>query len=101
MLNTIRFAEGTWRGGLDVGYRVMFGGGRAEHGSPSRPRDLQLPLRQRCGRGLPVHAVHLEPGAAQHWREGFGPAAQDQGALFLIERRKALPLTDPAASPRT
>ena len=27
MLNTIRFAEGTWRGGLDVGYRVMFGGG--------------------------------------------------------------------------
>ena len=27
MLNTIRFAEGTWKGGLDVGYRVMFGGG--------------------------------------------------------------------------
>ena len=26
MLNTIRFAEGTWKGGLDVGYRVMFGG---------------------------------------------------------------------------
>ena len=25
MLNTIRFAEGTWKGGLDVGYRVMFG----------------------------------------------------------------------------
>ena len=23
MLNTIRFAEGTWKGGLDVGYRVM------------------------------------------------------------------------------
>ncbi|MEB3254353.1 MAG: endolysin, partial [Synechococcus sp.] len=27
LLNTIRFAEGTWKGGLDVGYRVMFGGG--------------------------------------------------------------------------
>ena len=27
MLNTIRFAEGTWKGGLDLGYRVMFGGG--------------------------------------------------------------------------
>jgi hypothetical protein len=27
MLNTIRFAEGTWKGGFDVGYRVMFGGG--------------------------------------------------------------------------
>ena len=27
MLNTIRFAEGTWKGGLGVGYRVMFGGG--------------------------------------------------------------------------
>ena len=27
LLNTIRFAEGTWKGGADVGYRVMFGGG--------------------------------------------------------------------------
>ena len=27
LLNTIRFAEGTWKGGFDVGYRVMFGGG--------------------------------------------------------------------------
>ncbi|MDA7677233.1 endolysin, partial [bacterium] len=26
LLNTIRFAEGTWKNGLDVGYRVMFGG---------------------------------------------------------------------------
>ena len=25
---------------------------------------------------------------------GFGPEAQDQGALFLIQRRKALGLTD-------
>ena len=27
LLNTIRFAEGTWKGGADVGYRVMFSGG--------------------------------------------------------------------------
>ena len=27
LLNTIRFAEGTWKNGHDLGYRVMFGGG--------------------------------------------------------------------------
>ena len=27
LLNTIRFAEGTWKNGLDIGCRVMFGGG--------------------------------------------------------------------------
>ena len=27
LLNTIRYAEGTWAGGDDIGYRIMFGGG--------------------------------------------------------------------------
>ena len=27
LLNTIRFAEGTWADGDDIGYRIMFGGG--------------------------------------------------------------------------
>ena len=27
LLNTIRYAEGTWADGDDVGYRIMFGGG--------------------------------------------------------------------------
>ena len=27
LLNTIRYAEGTWKEGTDLGYRVMFGGG--------------------------------------------------------------------------
>ena len=31
---------------------------------------------------------------------GFGPEAQDQGALFLIQRRKALASPMPARSPR-
>ena len=26
LLNTIRFAEGTWKKGSDVGYRVLYGG---------------------------------------------------------------------------
>ncbi|MFM8660842.1 MAG: hypothetical protein ACKOCI_05775, partial [Cyanobium sp.] len=26
LLNTIRYAEGTWANGQDVGYRIMFGG---------------------------------------------------------------------------
>ena len=28
LLNTIRYAEGTWANGDDVGYRILFGGGK-------------------------------------------------------------------------
>jgi hypothetical protein len=28
LLNTIRYAEGTWIGGSQEGYRMLFGGGR-------------------------------------------------------------------------
>lgn len=30
MLNTIRYAEGTWGTGCNEGYRTIYGGGRAE-----------------------------------------------------------------------
>ena len=28
LLNTIRYAEGTWKDGEDKGYRIMYGGGQ-------------------------------------------------------------------------
>jgi len=95
MLNTIRFAEGTWRGGLDVGYRVMFGGGLMPNMDRHPDRVIYSSRYASAAAGayqfMPFtwNLVQRSIGVS-----GFGPAAQDQGALFLIERRKALPLTD-------
>ncbi|QNG26658.1 glycoside hydrolase family 104 protein [Synechococcus sp. HK01-R] len=95
LLNTIRFAEGTWKGGRDLGYRVMFGGG------------LMASLDRHPNRV--IYSSRYASAAAGAYQfmpftwdlvkrsigvQGFGPEAQDQGALFLIQRRKALPLTD-------
>ena len=30
LLNTIRYAEGTWKNGRDLGYRILYGGGQFE-----------------------------------------------------------------------
>ena len=95
MLNTIRFAEGTWKGGLDVGYRVMFGGGLM----PSLDRHPNRVIYSSRYASAAAGAYQFMPFTWNLVRRsigvsGFGPAAQDQGALFLIERRKALPLTD-------
>jgi len=95
LLNTIRFAEGTWKNGDDLGYRVMFGGG------------LMASLNQHPNRV--IYSSRYASAAAGAYQfmpftwdmvrtslglRGFGPEAQDQGALYLIQRRKALGLTD-------
>ena len=95
LLNTIRFAEGTWKGGLDVGYRVMFGGSLM----PSLDRHPNRVIYSSRYASAAAGAYQFMPFT---WNlvqrsigvRGFGPEAQDQGALFLIQRRKALSLTD-------
>lgn len=95
MLNTIRFAEGTWKGGLDLGYRVMFGGGlmRSMDRHPNRVIYSSRYASAAAGayQFMPFtwDLVKRSLGV-----RGFGPEVQDQGALFLIQRRKALALTD-------
>ena len=95
MLNTIRFAEGTWRGGLDEGYRVMFGGGLM----PSfdrHPNRMNYTSRNSSAAAGAYQFMPFTWNLIQRniGVRGFGPEAQDQGALFLIQRRKALALTD-------
>ena len=100
MLSTIRFAEGTWKGGLDVGYRVMFGGGLM----PSLDRHPNRVIYRSRYASAAAGAYQFMPFT---WNlvqrsigvRGFGPEAQDQGALFLIQRRKALSLTDADTHP--
>jgi muramidase (phage lysozyme) len=90
LLNTIRYAEGTWVGGSDDGYRVIYGGGRVER----LDRHPEITVRRTY--------VSAAAGAYQFlpatWREAsrrlglpdFGPRSQDQAALYLMEKRGAL-----------
>ena len=90
LLNTIRYAEGTWIGGREEGYRVIYGGGRVER----LDRHPEITVRRRY--------VSAAAGAYQFlpatWREAssrlslpdFGPRSQDQAALHLIQKRGAL-----------
>ena len=95
LLNTIRFAEGTWARGEDIGYRIMFGGGLMA--SLERHPD-----RVNYSGGYASAAAGAYQFMPFTWArasralqlQGFGPQVQDQAALFLVERRGALALAD-------
>jgi muramidase (phage lysozyme) len=94
LLNTIRYAEGTWLGGSREGYRVLYGGGRFD----GYARHPEVVVRRRyvsaaagAYQFLPRtwHAAARDLGLPD-----FGPASQDQAALHLVERRGALTTFD-------
>ena len=95
LLNTIRYAEGTWKEGHPVGYRVMFGGSYM----PSLERH---PNRVNYTSGYASAAAGAYQFMPFTWSmasralglQDFRPDSQDQAALFLIERRGALSLVD-------
>jgi muramidase (phage lysozyme) len=95
LLNTIRFAEGTWARGEDIGYRIMFGGGLMPHLE-------RHPDQVNYSGGYASAAAGAYQFMPFTWTrasralqlDGFGPHVQDQAALFLIERRGALSLAD-------
>ncbi len=94
LLNTIRYAEGTWIGGREEGYRVIYGGGLVDR----LDRHPEITVRRRY--------VSAAAGAYQFlpatWRAAsirlglrdFGPRSQDQAALHLIAQRGALTTFD-------
>lgn len=90
LLNTIRYAEGTWAGGSSEGYRILYGGGRFE----SLERHPEIVVRKRYVSAA-AGAYQFLPGT---WREAakrlgladFKPPSQDQAALYLVEKRGAL-----------
>jgi muramidase (phage lysozyme) len=93
LLNTIRFAEGTWKQGHE-GYRTLYGGGRFS--SLERHPDVVVVKRYRSAA---AGAYQFLPGT---WREAatklqldsFKPAQQDQAALYLVDRRGVLDQID-------
>ena len=95
LLNTIRFAEGTWANGHDVGYRVMFGGSLM----PSLDRHPNRVMYTARYASAAAGAYQFMPFTWSMVTRAMGmtdfrPEAQDQAALFLVQRRGALHLAD-------
>jgi muramidase (phage lysozyme) len=95
LLNTIRYAEGTWANGHDVGYRVMFGGSLM----PSLERHPDRVMYSSRYASAAAGAYQFMPPTWEMVTRKLGltrfdPDSQDQGALFLIQRRGALHLAD-------
>lgn len=93
LLNTIRFAEGTWKQG-HAGYRTLYGGGRFS----SLERHPEVVVVKRYASAA-AGAYQFLPGtwreaAAKLQLESFKPADQDQAALYLVDRRGVLSQID-------
>lgn len=95
LLNTIRFAEGTWANGDEIGYRIMFGGGLMPHLERHPDRVIRRSRYASAAAGAYQFMPFTWRMAAQALGlERFGPQVQDQAAIFLIQRRGALDLAD-------
>lgn len=95
LLNTIRFSEGTWAQGDDIGYRIMFGGGLAPHLERHPDRVNYSGGYASAAAGAYQFMPFTWALASRALRlQGFGAHVQDQAALFLIQRRGALELAD-------
>jgi lysozyme len=94
LLNTIRYAEGTWKQGSGEGYHTLYGGGR--FASLARHPEIVVVKRYRSAA---AGAYQFLPGT---WREAsqklqlasFRPENQDQAALYLVDRRGVLDRID-------
>jgi len=94
LLNTIRYAEGTWKQGSREGYHTLYGGGR--FASLARHPEIVVVKRYTSAA---AGAYQFLPGT---WREAsrrlqlasFQPANQDQAALYLVDRRGVLEAID-------
>lgn len=94
LLATIRFAEGTWANGASHGYRTLYGG------------ELVSSLERHPDTVVVKNYASAAAGAYQMlpatWKaasrrlglRGFGPANQDQAALYLADQRGALAAID-------
>ena len=92
LLNTIRRAEGTQE---KDGYQILFGGGRF-HDLTRHPEKVISKGRYTSAA---AGAYQFLPPTWEMAKKAlklrdFGPDSQDQAAIFLIQRRCALPLAD-------
>ena len=90
LLNTIRYAEGTWKDGEDKGYRIMYGGGQFQDLS-RHPERVVVKRYTSAAAGAYQFLPKTWKGVAKELKlSSFEPRHQDQAALHLVERRGAL-----------
>ena len=90
LLNTIRYAEGTWKDGEDKGYRIMYGGGQFQDLS-RHPERVIVKRYTSAAAGAYQFLPKTWKGVAKELKlSSFEPRHQDQAALHLVERRGAL-----------
>ena len=90
LLNTIRYAEGTWKDGEDKGYRIMYGGGQFQDLS-RHPEKVVVKRYTSAAAGAYQFLPKTWKGVARELMlTSFEPKHQDQAALHLAERRGAL-----------
>ena len=90
LLNTIRYAEGTWRDGGEEGYRLLYGGGRFTSLARHPEVTVQRRYRSAAAGAYQFLPATWHAAAEQLNLRDFGPASQDQAALHLVDRRGAL-----------
>ena len=90
LLNTIRYAEGTWKDGQDKGYTVIYGGGMVSDLS-RHPERVVVKRYSSAAAGAYQFLPATWKGVARELElESFEPQHQDQAALHLAKRRGAL-----------
>ena len=90
LLNTIRYAEGTWKDGQDQGYQVMYGGGKFQDLS-RHPETVVKKRYSSAAAGAYQFLPTTWKGLAKELKlSSFEPKHQDQAALHLVKRRGAL-----------
>ncbi len=90
LLNTIRYAEGTWLGGSDEGYRVLYGGGRFTGFGRHPEREVRRRYVSAAAGAYQFLPTTWKATARELELPDFGPTSQDQAALHLVRKRGAL-----------
>ena len=94
LLNTIRYAEGTWIGGSQEGYRILFGGGRIDRLDRHPEVVVQLAYSSAAAGAYQFLPATWREASKKLGLHDFGPANQDQAALYLMQKRGALETFD-------
>ena len=94
LLNTIRYAEGTWKQGSPEGYHTLYGGGR--FADLARHPEIVVVKRYASAAAGAYQFLPAtwKEASARLKLESFHPENQDQAALFLVERRGVLAEVD-------
>jgi lysozyme len=90
LLNTLRYAEGTWIGGREEGYRVIYGGGRVDRLDRHPEITVQRTYVSAAAGAYQFLPTTWKEAANRLGLSDFGPQSQDQAALYLIKKRGAL-----------